>query len=463
VYIELEIDEEEKFMKGNISDYISRIDEQTSSFGKYNRQYYTEYNVKKGLRNADGTGVLAGLTAVGEVHGYVLDEGNKAPIEGVLNYRGISVEDLVENCKKENRFGYEEAIFLLILGYLPTKEELENFKEFLGSLRELPENFTEDMILKAPSKNIMNKIGRSTLSMYSYDENPDSLDIENQLRQSFKLIACIPTMIAHAYATKRHYYDKKSLVLHLPNPKYSTAENFLRMIRPNKSFTELEARILDIAMILHAEHGGGNNSTFTVRVLSSSNTDTYSAISAAIGSLKGPKHGGANEKTIRMMDEIKANVKEWTDETEVLEYLKKIIRKEAGDGSGLIYGIGHAVYTLSDPRAKVLKGCAEELAKEKDCMKEYELYNLIAKLAPTAFKEEKGIETPMPINVDFYSGFIYQMLGIPEDLFTPIFAMSRVAGWCAHRIEELLTGGKIIRPAYKTVAKRKSYIPIDER
>ena len=453
-------------MNQNFDKYIDAILDQHKNISSIPGHYYSEYNVKRGLRNPDGTGVLAGLTAIGEVHGYVLDEGTKAPIEGKLRYRGISIGDIVENCKKEDRFGFEEVIFLLLFGSLPSKEELEEFSQSVAAKRTLPENFAEDMILKAPSNNIMNKLARSVLALYSYDEeNPDDISMGNLFRQSLELIARFPTLIAYAYAAKRHYYDKKSLVLHNPDPSLSVAENFLYMIRPNHKYTKTEAKVLDLALMLHAEHGGGNNSAFSIRVLSSSNTDTYSAVAAAIGSLKGPKHGGANQKTLAQMAEMKANIADWSDDEAVYDYLCKIVRKEAGDGSGLIYGIGHAIYTLSDPRAVLLKECAGNMAKElgEDAEKEFKLYEAVERLAPRVFADVKGITAPMPANVDLYSGLIYQMLNIPEELYTPIFAMQRIVGWCAHRIEEVLTGGKIIRPAYRSVVKRREYTPIEER
>ncbi len=451
-------------MRESLTEYIQHITHQNKSFENIPSHFYGEYNVKRGLRNPDGTGVLAGLTAIGEVHGYVLDEGAKSPIEGTLRYRGISIEDIVRSCQKEGRYGFEEVVFLLTFGFLPNREQLDKFTSMLSKKRTLPENFAEDMILKAPSDNIMNKLARSVLALYSYDtKNPDSIELDDLLRQSLNLIARFPTLIAYAYAAKCHYYDHKSLVLHNPNPELSIAENFFYMTRANHKYTKLEAEVLDLCLMLHAEHGGGNNSAFTIRVLSSSNTDTYSSVAAAIGSLKGPKHGGANAKTLTQMKEIEENVKNWTDEKEVLAYLEKILKKEAGDKSGLIYGIGHAIYTLSDPRAVILKECARKLAGETGRMDEFNLYNLIEEKAPEAFYNVKGITAPMPANVDFYSGFIYQMLNIPEELYTPIFAMARIVGWCAHRIEEIMTGGKIIRPAYKNVVKRSSYTPISER
>ncbi len=446
-----------------IEKYINLIHSKNASWNTIPSHFYTDYNVKLGLRNADGTGVLAGFTSIGEVHGYVMDEGNKSPVPGKLRYRGISIEDIVAACSREKRFGFEETAFLLLYGFLPDEKTLRGFSSFLANRRSLPNGFTEDMIFKAPSKNIMNKLARSVLALYSYDDNPDDISIPNLLRQSLDLIARFPVLIADAYSCKRHYFDGESLVLHNPNPELSAAENFLYMIRPDKQFEEIEAETLDLTMILQAEHGGGNNSAFTVRVLSSTGTDTYSAISASVSSLKGPKHGGANDKMLSQMREIKENVSNWTDETEVINYLKKILRKEAGDGKGLIYGLGHAVYTISDPRAVILKERAAKLAELTGHEAEFALYNLVEKLGPVAFREVKGIEKEMCANVDFYSGLVYQMLKLPQELYTPIFAMSRIVGWSAHRIEEIMTNNKIIRPAYKSAVKRLGYTPMDER
>lgn len=450
-------------MDKSIDKYIKLIHDRNSAWNSIPSHYYNEYNVKTGLRNADGTGVLAGFTSIGEVHGYIMDDGNKSPIPGKLRYRGIDIEDIIKACEKENRFGFEETAFLLIFGFLPDAKLLEDFTRLIAMKRRLPDEFTEDMIFKAPSKNIMNKLGRSVLALYSYDDNPDDISVPNLLRQSLDLIARFPVLIADAYSCKRHYFDGESLVLHNPNTDLSAAENFLYMIRTDKQYTPLEAQTLDLSMILQAEHGGGNNSAFTVRVLSSTGTDTYSAISASVGSLKGPKHGGANHKMLLQMEEIKENVHNWEDETEVMNYLKKILRKEAGDGKGLIYGVGHAVYTISDPRAIILKERAALLAEQSGFSKEFALYNMVEKLAPQAFREVRGIEKDMCINVDFYSGLVYQMLKLPQELYTPIFAMSRIVGWCAHRIEEVMTNNKIIRPAYKSTVKRLSYTPINER
>lgn len=424
---------------------------------------YEQYNVKRGLRNSDGTGVLVGLTEIGEVHGYIMDEGEKIPVPGRLSYRGISVEDIVSAAHKEERFGYEETVYLLLFGTLPTKSQLDKFTNLIGKLRTLPDNFTEDMILKAPSPNIMNKLARSVLALYSYDNNPDDLSLNNVLRQSIELIATLPTMAAYAYQAKARYCDGKSLFLHTPQPNLSTAENFLYITRPDNKFTRMEAEILDLALIIHAEHGGGNNSTFTTHVVSSTGTDTYSAIAAAIGSLKGAKHGGANARVMGMINDIKGNIKDITSKDEIANYLTKIIRKEAFDGSGLIYGMGHAVYTVSDPRAKLLKEKAEELAKALGREDEFFLYSSIEELTPDIFARERKHGKHMCANVDLYSGFVYQMLGIPEELYTPLFAISRIVGWCAHRMEEIYTSSKIIRPAYKAISKRKEYIPINER
>ena len=412
---------------------------------------FEQYQVKRGLRNPDGTGVMAGLTHICNVHGYLIADGEKIPDEGRLTYRGINVKDIVDGCTRENRFGYEEVAWLLLFGTQPTREQLEKFNRILSSYRELPEYFAEDMIIKAPSKDIMNKLGRSVLALYSYDSNPDETSLENIMRQSISLIARMPTIMTYAYQVKRRHYDKKSMYFHPIKPEHSTAESILRSIRPDKKFNDEEAKLLDLLMIIHAEHGGGNNSTFTTRVLSSSGTDTYAAISAAIGSLKGPKHGGANHRVMQMMECVKEKVKDWKDEDEVEAFLEKIVRKEEGDHSGLIYGQGHAIYTLSDPRAVILKTHAQRLAKEKGMDDEFALYQLVEKLAPKAFLNVKGDKKVISANVDFYSGLVYKMLGLPEDLYTPMFAVSRIAGWCAHRIEEVETSNRIIRPAYKSL------------
>ncbi|MDP4210472.1 MAG: citrate/2-methylcitrate synthase [Bacteroidota bacterium] len=427
------------------------------------KKLYDGYNVKRGLRNDDGSGVLVGLTKVGNVHGFIKDEHEIVPVPGKLMYRGIDVEDIVENLQSEDRLGFDETAFLLLFGKLPTNEELQEFNEWLDANRSLPDGFTENMILKSPSNDIMNKLARSILALYSYDKNPDDISIENVLKQSIELIARFPTLVAYGFQAKSHYYDDNSLYLHNPGKGLGTARCFLQMVRPDQKYTELEAKTLDICLILHAEHGGGNNSSFTIHVVTSSDTDSYSAVSAAIGSLKGPKHGGANSKVIAMMEDIKQNVKNWEDEKEVADYLVKILNKEAFDNTGLIYGVGHAVYTISDPRAIILKEYAEKLAKEKGKEKEFALYDIVERLAPVLFQEVKKSEKRVCINVDFYSGFVYSLMNLPPELYTPIFAMSRITGWCAHRIEELVSGGRIIRPAYKSVEPNKSYLPIDKR
>ncbi|MBQ3125114.1 MAG: citrate/2-methylcitrate synthase [Clostridia bacterium] len=428
------------------------------------KDLFKTYGVKRGLRNDDETGVMAGLTAIGQVSGYYMDDGEKKPIEGVLKYRGYDLADIVHNCEKEHRFGYEEVVFLLLFGKLPTNEQLVKFTELMGELRALPEGFAEDMILKAPSANIMNKIARSVLAMYSYDDNPDETSVENILRQSIELISRLSVMAAVGYQAKRHYHDGESMYLHVPQKHLSTAENFLYMIRPDNKYTREEAEMLDILLMVQAEHGGGNNSAFTTRVVSSSGTDTYSAIAAAIGSLKGPKHGGANAKVLGMMEEIKTNVSDWEDEKEVEAYLEKILRKEAYDGAGLVYGMGHAVYTYSDPRCVLLKQYAANLADNNpEWQKEFNLYNLVEKLTPACFKRVKNNKKVMCANVDMYSGFVYKMLGIAPEMYTPLFAISRIAGWCAHRLEETIGCSRIIRPAYKSIAEKKDYIPLEER
>lgn len=425
---------------------------------------YISYHVKRGLRNMDGSGVLAGLTNVSEVHGYVVSESEKTAIDGKLSYRGYDINDITESYGINNRFGFEEISYLLLFGKLPTKEELTNYCEFLAYNRELPDSFTEDVILKGPSKDIMNKMARSVLSLYSYDNNPDDCSIENILRQSIQLLARMPIIAAYSYSAKKHYFDNKSLIIHQPKPELSIAENLLRMLSKNKQFTTLDAEILDIALMLHAEHGGGNNSTFTCRVLSSSGTDTYSAIAGAICSLKGPKHGGANAQVMKMMDNIMKNVENWKNEDEIYSYLTKIVKRKANDRSGLIYGMGHAVYTLSDPRTIILKKKAEKLSAQTGLENEFNLYKTVEKLAPKVFADVKGDTKTICANVDFYSGFVYKMLKIPPEMYTPLFAISRTAGWCAHRMEEVISGGRIIRPAYKSLCRNsKKYVNIEDR
>ncbi len=424
---------------------------------------FERYNVKRGLRNSDGTGVLAGVTQICNVHGYLLNEGERMPIHGELTYRGYSIEDLVDNCIKENRFGFEEVAYLLMMGKLPTEEELQKFNSVVGSMRMLPDYFAEDMILRLPSRNIMSNLSRAVLALSPFDEKADDNSIENNLRQSIELFARFPIIVAYAYQAKKHFYDKESLYMHFPKPELSTAENILHIIRPDSSYTEDEVHLLDLALMLHAEHGGGNNSTFTTRVLTSSGTDIYSAIAGSVSSLKGPKHGGANIKVVEMMNDIKEHVKNWDDENEIADYLTKILKKQAFDGSGLIYGMGHAIYTLSDPRAVLLRRSAEKLAIAKGKLDELRLMDKIAELAPGLFAEVKGGSKIICPNVDYYSGFVYSMMDLPVEMYTALFAISRVAGWCAHRAEELMTGGRIIRPAYKSTIHPLTYVPIHDR
>ena len=427
-------------------------------------EYYLKHDVKRGLRNNNGTGVIVGLTHIGEVCGYTIDQqGNKIPAEGKLYYRGYDIEDLVSNCLAENRFGFEEISYLLIMGELPSRSELFAFNEVLGKHRDLPSGFARDMILTAPSNNIMNKLARSVLALYCYDDNPDDISVSNVLRQSLNLIGYFPAIISYAYQAKSSFYDKMSLHLHAPIPELSTSENILRMLRPMGEFTELEAKLLDISMILHAEHGGGNNSSFTTHLVTSAGTDTYSAIAAAVGSLKGPKHGGANIAVINMMNNIKENVPNINDRGKLDDYLVKIMKKEAHDKTGLIYGMGHAIYTLSDPRAKILKSMAKKLAEDKGLIDDFLLCDYIERKVPDLYSEVHGKKINMPANVDLYSGFVYDALDIPVDVATPLFATARLSGWCAHRIEELVAGGKLMRPAYNSVQEHLDYVPISER
>ena len=438
-----------------------------SEFEKYNYidpSIYEHYDVKRGLRNADGTGVMAGVTRIGNVRGYYMQDGEKIPAPGQLVYRGIDIKDLIQGFTQEKRFGYEETAYLILFGALPTADQLAEFKGILNAYRLLPPNFTEDMILKAPSQDIMNKLSRSVLALYSYDPDPDNNTITAEMFQALKLIARFPIIVAHAYAAKRHYFDRDSLYLHRPQPELSLAENFLYAVRHDNRFTPEEARLLDLCLVLHMEHGGGNNSAFTCRVLSSTGTDIYAAISAAVGSLKGPKHGGANMRVMDMFSHIEEDVKDWQDDDEILAYLGKILRKETGDGSGLIYGMGHAVYTLSDPRAVILKKFARQVAAKKGMLEEFQLLERVERLAPAAFLHVTGNDKVMCANVDFYSGFVYKMMDIPPELFTPLFAIARVVGWCAHRFEELFNpGARIMRPAYKAVAPSRPFVPLLQR
>ncbi len=444
-------------------DRLKELSEKIEKKSKIDLDQFWKYGVKRGLRNPDGTGVMAGLTNVCSVEGYYIDDGERVPKNGVLKYRGININEIVEACEKENRFGFEEVAYLLLFGQLPTLQQLDRFRSVLGVCRELPLTYVEDVLMKNASMDIMNKLARCILVSYSFDDNPDDLSIDNVLRQSIQIIAQMPVMMCNAYQVKRMKFYGKSMFIHPDNKGLSTAEVILRALRRDRKFSDEEAKLLDICLILHAEHGGGNNSTFTTRVLTSSGTDTYSSFAASIGALKGNRHGGANIKVSKMVEEIKANVEDITDKSQVFDYLEKIVRKQAGDGTGLIYGMGHAVYTVSDPRAVILKRKAKEFAYKNGYEKDFELLNYIETLTPEVFEKVKGKSKIMCANVDLYSGLIYRMLGIPEDLYTPIFATARITGWSAHRIEELITGGKIIRPAYKSIANSRKYVPVDER
>ncbi|MEG2044987.1 MAG: citrate/2-methylcitrate synthase, partial [Clostridia bacterium] len=417
-------------------------------------ELYNKYEVKRGLRDISGKGVLAGLTEIGEVHAYIVDEGEMVPCEGRLMYRGIDINYLVDGFIHDDRFGFEETTYLLLFGKLPNKKELADFNKILIDNRNLPDEFVRDMIMRLPSKDMMNVLSRSVLMLYSYDENPDDNSIPNVLEQCLKLISVFPLLAVYGYQAHVHYHLKKSLVIHTPSPELSTAENILYMLREDSQYTHLEAQLLDLALVLHAEHGGGNNSSFTTRVVSSSATDTYSVIAAALGSLKGPRHGGANIKVVHMFEDMKEKVSDWKDDALVSEYLTNIVNKKAFDNSGLIYGMGHAVYSISDPRAVIFKQYVEELAKSKGLYDEFMLYSAVERLAPEVIAKERKIYKGVSANVDFYSGFVYRMLNIPQELYTPLFAISRIVGWSAHRIEELVGNGKIIRPAYKSVSKK---------
>ena len=418
--------------------------------------------MKRGLRDSSGKGVLTGLTEISDVVSFGYIDGEKVPIDGELYYQGVNVEDLVRG-EANRRFAFEETTYLLLFGKLPTKAQLREFIDILGVYRELPDTFVRDVIMKAPSSNMMNTLQKCVLTMYSYDPKAEDISVGNVLRQSLQLIAQFPLYSVYGYHAYRHYHLDKSLIIRNPKPELSTAENILRLLRKDGQYTELEAKVLDVALVLHAEHGGGNNSTFTTHVVSSTGTDTYSAVAASLGSLKGPKHGGANLKVQEMFADIKEHVTNWRDETQIQTYLEKILRKEVFDHAGLIYGMGHAVYTESDPRAVILKEYARRLSEEKGMEEEFNLYSRVERLAPKVIGEERRIYKGVSANVDFYSGFVYHMLGLPLELYTPIFAIARIAGWSAHRIEELVNGGKIIRPAYKNVQSHLEYVPIGQR
>ncbi len=447
----------------DITPELIRLAKLSEDVGVIDSALFTKYDVKRGLRDLNGKGVLAGLTHISDVRASQIVNGVSVPCEGRLFYRGYDVKDLVDGFTTDNRFGFEEVTYLLLFGELPDAKELADFKELLAFYRTLPTSFVRDIILKAPSKDMMNTLARSVLTLYSYDDRADDTSIPNVLRQCLQLISLFPLLSIYGYQAYSHYHDGSSLFIHQPVPGLSTAENILHILRPDSSYTPLEARILDIALVLHMEHGGGNNSSFTTHVVTSSLTDTYSTIAAAIGSLKGPRHGGANIKVVKMFDDMKKEVSDWTDEDEVGNYLRKLLRKDAFDYAGLIYGVGHAIYSKSDPRAEIFKGFVQKLSVEKGLEKEFALYSMVERLAPQIISSERQMFKGVSINVDFYSGFVYDMLDLPLELYTPIFAIARIVGWSAHRLEELANNGKIIRPAYKPVGEDRDYTDLVNR
>ncbi|HEX3022307.1 MAG TPA: citrate/2-methylcitrate synthase [Lachnospiraceae bacterium] len=455
-------------MKENIYSAISEEIMELASLCQDNStidpQLYTKYEVKRGLRDISGKGVLTGLTEISEIVSYTIEDSDLVPCEGRLYYQGYNVKNLVNGFISEKRFGFEETTYLLLFGQLPNKEQLNNFNAILARYREdLPTSFVRDIIMKAPSKDMMNTLARSVLTLYSYDEKADDTSVPNVLRQCLQLISLFPLLSVYGYQAYSHYHDGNSLFIHSPQPDLSTAENILYLLRSDSKFTKLESMILDLALVLHAEHGGGNNSTFTTHVVTSSGTDTYSAIAASLGSLKGPKHGGANIKVVKMFEDMKEKLHDWKNEDEVRQYLTDLLNRKAFDNAGLIYGMGHAVYSISDPRADIFKGFVKDLSEEKGLQEEYDLYSMVERLAPEVIAQERKIYKGVSANVDFYSGFVYRMLDLPLELYTPIFAIARISGWSAHRLEELINEGKIIRPAYKSVAKHKEYRTMTDR
>ena len=447
----------------DITPEILRLAKKSEEAGIIDSELYTRYDVKRGLRDINGKGVLAGLTHISDVRATEIKDGVSVPAHGKLFYRGYNVQDLINGFTKDDRFGFEETAYLLLFGELPNSTELAEFRKLLGSYRSLPTSFVRDIIMKAPSKDMMNTLARSVLTLYSYDDRADDTSLPNVLRQCMQLISLFPMLSIYGYQAYSHYHDGNSLFIHQPIPELSTAENILHILRPDSSYTPLEAKILDIALVLHMEHGGGNNSSFTTHVVTSSLTDTYSTIAAAIGSLKGPRHGGANIKVVKMFEEMKREIHDWEDEEEVSCYLKKLLHKDAFDHAGLIYGVGHAIYSKSDPRAVAFKSFVQKLSEEKGLQKEFALYSLVEKLAPEVISAERQMYKGVSINVDFYSGFVYHMLGLPMELYTPIFAIARIVGWSAHRLEELANNGKIIRPAYKPVGEDREYVDLSNR
>ena len=439
---------------------LSELGKKSASFDP---ELYSVYDVKRGLRDINGKGVLVGLTQISDVCSTKIENGVSVPAPGSLYYRGYNIKDIVSGIDPKSHFGFEECTYLLLFGKLPTREELMSFALMLSEYRSLPTNFVRDIIMKAPSKDMMNTLARSVLTLYAYDDKADDTSLPNVLRQCLQLISLFPMFSVYGYQAYKHYHDGASLFIHPPKEEFSTAENILHILRADSQFTPLEAKLLDTALILHMEHGGGNNSTFTTHLVSSSGTDTYSAIAASLGSLKGPKHGGANIKVVRMFEDMKAHLSDWSDEDAIADYLKALLHKEAFDHAGLIYGMGLAVYSLSDPRAVIFRSFVEKLSEEKGYEKEFKLYSAVERLAPEIIAEERKIYKGVSPNVDFYSGFAYSMLGLPVELYTPIFAIARISGWSAHRLEEVSTNGKIMRPAYKNVGEHKTYVPMNER
>ena len=448
---------------GEVQKHIARYSEFVSASDKIDSELYAKYEVKRGLRDISGKGVLAGLTEISAIRGYIMDNEDLVPCEGELFYRGYNIADLVNGFIEENRFGFEEVCFLLLFGHLPSREQCSEFNGVLSACMELPDDFVRGTILKMPSCDMMNSIATSILTLYTYDSAADDISVPNVIRQCLQLIAQFPGLMVYAYQAYAYYYKKQSLVIHPPLKNLSRAQNILHMLRPDSVYTPLEASVLDLALVLHAEHGGGNNSTFTTHVVTSSGTDTYSAVAASLASLKGPKHGGANIKVSQMFDDLKQAVRDWDDEDEIRQYIERIVDKEAFDKAGLVYGIGHAVYSLSDPRARILKRWTEKLAREKGFEREFKLYAAVERIAPEVIKSKRKMYKGVSANIDFYSGLMYRMLNLPEELFTPLFAAARLAGWSAHRVEELVNGGKIIRPAYKSVMPYKEYVPMNKR
>jgi len=456
----------EMYMKkefGRITPKLKKLAEKAKKSSYIDPELYTKYDVKRGLRDLNGRGVLVGITDISEVCSTKEVNGERIPIDGELYYRGYNVRDIILKSQDSDHFGFEECCYLLLFGHLPDIRDLAEFQNILGDYRSLPKNFVRDVIMKKPSKDIMNSLSRSVLTLYSYDDNADDTSPANVLRQCAQLISIFPLLSVYGYQAYRHYYQEGSLIIHQPRPELSTAENILYCLRDDSKYTQLEAKLLDVALILHMEHGGGNNSTFTTHLVSSSGTDTYSAIAAALGSLKGPKHGGANIKVVKMFDDMKKNVKDWTSEKEVSAYLEALLDKKAFDNAGLIYGMGHAIYSISDPRAVTFRGFVKALSEEKGYQKEFALYSLVEKLAPEIIAKKRKMYKGVSPNVDFYSGFAYQMLGLPMELYTPLFAIARIAGWSAHRMEEICHNGKIMRPAYMTVCEHKEFVPIEDR